>query len=335
MKTAIFGYSASGKSELFRALAGEQAQNSKQAIVKVPEPRLDPLTQLFDPKKVTHVEIEYLDIPGGGTPGKGVGQRVLNEVRPFECLLAVLEDFSGLYTPEKQYHELESDLMITDLSVAENRLERIQVDKKKGKGLVDPREEELLEHVKSRLEQEVPLRTEKELLDNPLLKGFSFLSAKPILYIRNVFEDKLDAEAMQGNRNQAHLVLSTKLERELSELDDPEEREEFLQELGIKESALQRIIGQTYGLLGLITFLTAGEKEVRAWSVPSGSSAWEAAGAIHSDIQKGFIRAEVLGWNDFLHYGSFKKAKQAGVLRLEGKDYIVKDGDIITFRFNV
>jgi len=337
MKTAIFGYSASGKSELFRALSGEQAQNSNQAIVKVPEPRLDPLIQLFNPKKVTNVEIEYLDIPGGGDPGKGVGQRVLNEIKPFECLLAVLDDFSGLVTPEKQYREMESDLMLTDLAVAEKRLERIQVDKKKGKGLVDPREEELLEYVKSILEQEIPLRTEEELLKNPLLKGFSFLSAKPILYIQNVSEDKLDIEGMQGQgkSNEAHLVLSTKLERELSELEDFEEREEFLQELGLQESAMDKIIRQTYELLGLFTFLTAGEKEVRAWSIPRGSSAWDAAGAIHSDIQKGFIRAEVLGWNDFLHYRNFKNAKQAGVLRLEGKDYLVRDGDIITFRFNV
>ncbi len=335
MKTAIFGYAASGKTELFRALSGQQAQNTKQAIVKVPEPRLDPLIKLFKPKKVTYVEIEYLDIPGGGSPGKGVGQRVLNEIKPFECLLAVLDDFSGLLPPDKQYRELESDLMITDLAVVEKRLERIQVDKKKGKGLVHPREEELLGKIKAVLEQEVPLRTEEELLNNPLIRGFSFLSAKPVLYIQNVSENKLDIVPMQGKKNQAHLVLSSKLERELSELEDPAERLEFLQELGLQESALDKIIGKTYDLLGLITFLTVGEKEVRAWSIPRGASAWEAAGAIHSDIQKGFIRAEVLGWQDFEYYGNFKNAKQAGVLRLEGKDYIVRDGDIITFRFNV
>ncbi len=336
MKTALFGYKASGKSELFRALAGPQADHSDIAVVKVPEPRLLPLSKLFKPKKVTPSEIEYLDIPGGERKGGGLSQRILNEIRPYDCLLAVLDCFSGLSDPQKQYQTIESDLIISDLEVAEKRLERIKIDKQKNKDLVNPQEEKLLSQAKELLEQEKSLRFNKELVQAPELRGFSFLSAKPILYVWNLDENELNrTPTIEDTENQAHLAVSAKLERELAEIEDPDDRQEFINDLGLDNLALEKIISKTYNLLGLITFLTAGEKEVRAWMIHQGATALQAAGAIHSDIQKGFIRAEVLSWKDFQRSKNFKIAREKGLLRLEGKNYLVQDGDIITFRFNI
>jgi len=336
MKTALFGFAGTGKTELFRALAEPDKNITDQAIVKVPEPRLTPLVELFHPQKVTYTEIEYLDIPGGEEKKQGLGQRVVNAIRPYECLLAVLDAFSGLSSPEEQQREIETDLVINDLSVVEKRLERLQNDKKKAKNLANPREESLLHEIKEELDQGYPLRKKEKLQVIPELKGFGFLSAKPIIYVWNTPEDGIYSQSLpENNQTEGHIALSAKFERELTELDNPEDVGTFLNDLGLVQPARETIITKTYDLLGLITFLTAGEKEVRAWAIPKGNTAQEAAGAIHSDIQKGFIRAEVLSWNDFDNCRSFKKAKEKGVLRLEGKDYIVQDGDIITFRFNV
>ncbi len=337
MKTAIIGFSASGKTDLFAALAGPAAAAAgNRAMVKVPEPRLDPLIALYTPKKVTYSEIEYLDIPGGGGKSGGLGERVLNEVRPFDCLLAVLDAFSGLSNPAEQCSSIEADLIISDLAVVEKRMERMALDKKKNSALVSPKEEQALARAREVLESEKPLRTDPGLCDLPEMRGFRFLSAKPILYAWNLKEMELasfvpPAEAV----GLAHLAVSAKLERELAEITDPEERAMFLTDLGLTESALERVISKTYFLLGLISFLTAGDKEVRSWAVKAGSPAPEAAGVIHSDIQKGFIRADVLGYADFLTAKDFKKAKELGLSRLEGKEYLVQDGDIIEFRFNV
>ena len=336
MKTAIFGLAGSGKTELFQALTGPRTALNDRAMVKVPEPRLGPLIRYFRPKKVTHTEIEYLDIRGGGGKSSSLGQRVLNEIRAYDCLVAVLDHFSGLTDPRDQMKSIETDLVIADLAVVEKRLEKIEQDKKKAKHLVDPKEEQLLQQVQARLEQETPLRADSALSLAPELKGFCFLSAKPVLYIWNCDEQKLGtADLPQAGPGEAHLEISATLEKELAELEDPEEQQAFLQDLGLEESALHRIIAQTYDLLGLITFLTGGEKEVRSWPLRSGAKAPEAAGVIHSDLQKGFIRAEVLAWSDFEILQDFKKAKEKGLLRLEGKEYLVKDGDIITFRFNI
>lgn len=337
MKTAIIGFAASGKTDLFAALAGPTAAAAgNRAMVKVPEPRLDPLIALYNPKKVTYSEIEYLDIPGGGGKSGGLGERVLNEVRPFDCLLAALDAFSGLSDPAGQHGSIEADLIISDLAVVEKRMERMALDKKKNSALVNPKEEQALARAREILEGEKPLRTDPALCDLPEMRGFRFLSAKPILYAWNVKEADLASFAPPADEpGQAHVAVSAKLERELAEITDPEERAMFLSDLGIAESALERIIAKTYALLGLISFLTAGDKEVRSWAVRAGSPAPEAAGVIHSDIQKGFIRADVLGYEDFLTAKDFKKAKELGLSRLEGKEYIVKDGDIIEFRFNV
>jgi len=337
MKTALVGFAGAGKSELFAALAGSSASQTGRAMVKVPEPRLKPLADLFQPSRITFTEIEFLDLPGAaGAKGGGLGDRVLGEVRPYDCLLAVLDGFSGAAEPLKQLQAMEADFIIADLAVVEKRLERIAQDKKKAKHLHDAAEESALLLAKGHLDGERPLRENLALLAQPKLKGFRFLSAKPVLWAWNVGEDKLGGLTLpEASEGVLHLVVSARLERELSEIQDLEERQAFMSGLGIVYSVLNRVVGGVYALLGLITFLTVGEKEVRAWPLRRGLPALEAAGVIHSDIQRGFIRAEVLGWEDFLACKSFKAAKERGVLRLEGKDYVVKDGDIVEFRFNV
>lgn len=337
MKTAITGFAGSGKSDLFAALAGPTAAAAgNRAMVKVPEPRLEPLIELYQPKKVTYSEIEYLDIPGGGDKGSGLGERVLNEVRPYDCLLAVLDGFSGFADPTEQRQAIETDCIVADMAVVEKRLERMAMDKRKNKDLVDPKEEQALQQAQAFLEQETPLRQNKELANSPVLRGFRFLSAKPVLYAWNLEEGALAGfELPADGDGEAHIAVAARLERELAELGDPEERAAFMEDLGITDSALDRVITKTYSLLGLISFLTAGDKEVRSWAVHQGATAPEAAGVIHSDIQKGFIRAEVIAYSDFLEAGNMKKAKEKGLFRLEGKEYVVQDGDIIEFRFNV
>ncbi len=334
MKTVLFGFAGSGKTELFHALAGPGVI-SNRAMVKVPEPRLEPLVQLFQPRKKTFAEIEYLDLPGGGDQGSGLSQKAQSDIRTGDCLLALLDGFSGFHSPEEQYRDIETEFLISDQSVAEKRLERLALDRKKGKHLVDPGEEEALERVKALLEKERPLRTDAELSDHPQLRGFQFLSAKPVLVVWNLDEDQPAPSLPRPGPGQSHVALSAKLERELAEIEDPEEKKALLRDFGLEASALETIISETYSLLGLITFLTAGEKEVRAWTLRKGASAFEAAGVIHSDIQRGFIRAEVLSWPDLERCKTFKAARDKGVLRLEGKDYTVQDGDIITFRFNI
>ena len=201
---------------------------------------------------------------------------------------------------------------------------------------MDPKEESLLQKALAHLEGEQPLRTDPELADAPELRGFRFLSAKPVLYAWNRDEASIGtADLPENGPGLANIEVSAKLERELAEITDPEEKAMFLTDLGLTDSALDRVIAGAFRLLGLINFLTAGDKEVRAWPVRKGSTAPEAAGVIHTDFQKGFIRAEVLGYEDFLTSGNFKKAKELGLFRLEGKEYIVKDGDIVEFRFNV
>ena len=336
MKTAIFGFAGSGKTSLFTALAGPAAAAGNRAMVKVPEPRLEPLCALYNPKKTTYSEIEYLDIPGGGGKGQGLGERILNEIRPYDCLLAVLDAFSGMNDPAGQLSAVEADLLVSDLAVAEKRLERLTLDKRKTKDLVNPKEEEYLARALAWLESEKPLREDPELAMAHELRGFRFLSAKPVLYAWNLAEDAIGSFTLPEEKpGMAHVAVSAKLEAELADIADPEERAGFLADLGLAESALDRVIRRTYDLLGLITFLTAGDKEVRAWAVRGGSTAPEAAGVIHSDIQKGFIRAEVLGWQDFLTAKDFKRAKELGLYRLEGKTYLIQDGDIVEFRFNV
>ena len=337
MKTAIFGFSGSGKTDLFAALAGPAAATAgNRAMVKVPDARLDPLIALFNPKKVVYSEIEYLDIPGGGGKGTGLGERVLNEIRPYDCFIAVLDAFSGMNDPKQQWQAIEADLMVSDMAVIEKRLEKLEADGKKNKALVDPKEQEALKRALALLEEEKPLRESAELSAMPELKGYKFLSMRPVLYAWNCPEgEEAEVDLPADTPGMSHIAVSAKLERELAEVEDPEEKAMFLADLGISESALDKVIAKTYELLGLISFLTAGEDECRAWPVRVGSTAPQTAGVIHTDFEKGFIRAEVIAYADFMEFGDFKKVKDAGKARLEGKEYIVQDGDIIEFRFNV
>jgi hypothetical protein len=337
MKTAIFGFSGSGKTDLFAALSGPAAAAAgNRAMIKVHDQRLDPLITLFNPKKITYSEIEYLDIPGGGGKGTGLGERVLNEIRPYDCFIGVLDGFSGMNNPEHQWQAIEADMMVTDMAVIEKRLEKITTDKKKNKALVDPKEEEALKQALNLLENEQTLRTNSDISDKPELKGYKFLSARPILYAWNCPEGEEENMKLPENApGMTHIAISAKLERELAEIDDPKEKAMFLQDLGITESVLDKVITKTYHLLGLISYLTAGEDECRTWPLRAGSTAPQAAGVIHTDFEKGFIRAEIIGYQDFIEAGNFKKAKELGLARLEGKEYIVQDGDIIEFRFNV
>lgn len=337
MKTAIFGFSGSGKTDLFAALAGPAAAEAgNRAMVKVPDARLDPLIELFSPKKITYSEIEYLDIPGGGGKGAGLGERVLNEVRPYDCLIGVLDAFSGMNDPKQQWQAIEADMMVTDMAVIEKRLEKLAADKKKNAALVDAKEEDALDKALALLEEEQPLRNDLTIAELPELKGYKFLSGRPILYVWNCPEgEESNQELPEDAPGMTHIAVSAKLERELAEIDDPDEKAMFLEDLGITESALDKVIGKTYQLLGLISYLTAGEDECRTWPLRVGSTAPQAAAVIHTDFEKGFIRAEVIGYDDFLELGDFKKVKDAGKARLEGKEYIVQDGDIIEFRFNV
>ncbi len=202
--------------------------------------------------------------------------------------------------------------------------------------MVNPKEEEALLRAMEVLESGQPLRSAPDPANAPELRGFALLSAKPMLCAWNLEESKVSGFTRpEDTPGESHVAVSAKLERELIEIEDPEERALFLADLGLGESARDRVIAGTYKLLGLVTFLTAGEKEVRSWTVPGGSKAVEAAGAIHSDIQKGFIRAEVLSWEDFTRAKDFKRARDLGLLRLEGKDYLIQDGDIVEFRFNI
>jgi len=337
MKTAIFGFSGSGKTDLFAALAGPAAVAAgNRAMVKVPDARLEPLIALFAPKKITYSEIEYLDIPGGGGKGTGLGERVLNEVRPYDCLIGVLDAFSGMNDPKQQWQAIEADMMVTDMAVIEKRLEKLAADGKKNKALVDPKEEAALTQALAILENEQPLRTNDEVADLPELKGYKFLTARPVLYAWNCPEgEEENVDLPEDTPGMTHIAVSAKLERELAEIDDPEEKAMFLEDLGITESALDKVIAKTYHLLGLISYLTAGEDECRTWPLREGSTAPQAAAVIHTDFEKGFIRAEVIGYDDFMELGDFKAVKDAGKARLEGKEYIVQDGDIIEFRFNV
>jgi hypothetical protein len=337
MKTAIFGFSGSGKTDLFAALAGPAAAAAgNRAMVKVPDARLDPLIALFSPKKITYSEIEYLDIPGGGGKGSGLGERVLNEVRPYDCFIGVLDAFSGMNDPKQQWQAIEADMMISDMAVIEKRLEKLAADGKKNKALVDPKEEAALKDALAVLEEEKPLRENDEVSDLPELKGYKFLSARPVLYAWNCPEgEEAEMKLPNDQPGMTHIAVSAKLERELAEIDDPEEKKMFLEDLGITESALDKVISKTYDLLGLISYLTAGEDECRTWPLRKGSTAPQAAAVIHTDFEKGFIRAEVIAYDDFMELGDFKAVKDAGKARLEGKEYIVQNGDIIEFRFNV
>lgn len=358
MKTGIIGLPQVGKTSLFRILtkanlSDHAYSNPREAhvgIARVPDERLDRLADLYHPKKLTHASVEYVDVGA-------IGQEALKEssyighLRNVDALAHVLRAFDdpsiphvGPIDPLRDIKNVEFDLMVSDLGQIEKRMERVEKDLKKMRSADLEKEFDLLKRAKAHLETEKPLR-ELEMSgdDKKRFRGFMFLSEKPILYVLNVSESptlggdlesavtKYNLTEVAARPNAAAAAICGKVEAELAEMSD-EEAAEFLGSYGLKESGLVRLIRSTYHLLGLISFLTAGEDECRAWTIPVNTRAVEAAGAIHSDLQKHFIRAETIRWDELLDAGSEANARARGTLRLEGKDYIVQDGDVMHIR---
>ena len=296
---------------------------------------VDILSGMYHPKKTIYAQVEYF-LPGRTDPKDA--QSVWAQVRDADALIHVVRNF-GSYgaeapDPYKDVHTLDQELMLADQVIVEKRLERLALDQRRGQKVI-PEELSLLQEALRQLENETPLRKISEIASAPVLRGYAFLSAKPVLVLfNNEDEDDRVPDADELSAGENGCVIRGKLEQELVQMTG-EEASEFLREFNITASAMDRIIRKSYDLLGLISFFTVGEDEVRAWTIQNDTSAMQAAGAIHSDIEKGFIRAEVLFYDDLMAVGSYAEARKKGTVRLEGKTYTVKDGDIINFRFNV
>ncbi|HEY4843343.1 MAG TPA: redox-regulated ATPase YchF [Terriglobales bacterium] len=358
MKTGIIGLPQVGKTSLFRILTkvnlSDQAySNPREAhigVAKVPDERLDQLAALYNPKKLTHASVEYVDVGA-------IGQDALKEtayighLRQVDALIHVLRAFEsdeiphiGPIDPLRDIKNVEFDLMVSDLGQIEKRLERLEKDLKKMKTPELEKENELLIQAKAQIEAEKPLR-EMEMTpeDKKRIRGFMFLSEKPILYVLNIGEStelgkdleaavaKYNLTEVAARPNAGASAICGKVEAELAEMSD-QDAAEFLGSYGLTDSGLSRLIRKSYHLLGLISFFTAGEDECRAWTIPVNMRAQNAAGAIHSDLEKHFIRAETIRWDQLLEAGSEANARAKGTLRLEGKDYIVQDGDVMHIR---
>src|SRR6266850_836765 len=354
MKTAIIGLPMVGKTSLFTILTGVHQESRigstavRAGVAKVPDTRLDALAKLFEPPKITHATVEYLDVPAVSKESLRDPAYVasLRVVDAFAHVLRLFGDETvphehGSVDPMRDLQNVETELVLSDLMVVEKRLERLDKDRKKVKNPELDREADLLEKCKATLEQDIPLRQLTLDADaEKRIRGFQFLSQKPILYVLNLGEE--DAARLHEKEEEFRTLLGSKgntavagvagkIEAELAEL-SPGEAKEYLVSYGLGESGLERLITASYTLLGLMSFLTAGETEVRAWTIPIGSTAVKAAGAIHSDFEKKFIRAEVVNWKSLVDLGGYPGVRDKGLLRLEGKEYIVKDGDVLVIR---
>ncbi len=344
MKAAIIGLAGAGRQTVFEALSAKPVDPAHRhqdqiSVVTVPDERIDVLSDMYKPKKTIYARVEYL-LPAKSEYGaeSEPDQGFWTKVRDADALIHVLRNFEGMGgeapQPEKDYTALEQEMMLSDLIVVEKRLERLALDAKRGKK-PNPEEVALLERCREHLEAEQPLRGIPELAEAKLLRGYAFLSAKPMLALFNNGDDDETLPPREApGPNEDAMVIRGKLELELSQMSD-EEAAEFLSEFNISTPARNRVIRRSYDLLGLISFFTVGDDEVRAWTIRGNTPALEAAGVIHSDIQQGFIRAEVVSYDDLMAAGSYAEARKQGTVRLEGKTYTVQDGDIINFRFNV
>ena len=361
MKLGVVGLPNVGKSTLFNAItkAGAEAANypfctiePNVGIVPVPDERLDKLAALYDSKKITPTVLEFVDIAGlvkGASRGEGLGNKFLSHIREVDAIVHVVRCFDdenithvdGSVNPKRDIETINLELIFSDLEIVTKRIDKARTLSKGDKKYLE--EIALLDRIKDSLEKGVPARLidftdeEKQLVDSYFL-----LTTKPVIYCANVDENHIDGnisyveqvkDFAKGDKAEV-IVLCAKIEEEISSLSD-EDKEMFYQDLGIERSGLDVLVSACYDLLGLISYLTAGEKETRAWTITKGTKAPQAAGKIHTDFEKGFIRAEVVDYQTMLECGNYNAAKEKGKVRSEGKDYVMQDGDVVLFRFNV
>lgn len=362
MKVAIIGIPKSGKTTIFNALTRGKAEVAAYSptlapnigVAKVPDSRLSVLERIFQPKKTVPAEVSYIDIAGSlkGFGKEGAGGELLNYLTTADALLQVVRTFEddqvphpeGSIEPKRDIASLDLELAISDLAIMERRLEKLETSLKAAKAAEREsylKEQLLLQKVKTGLEKDIPIRLQglaKEELK--MLANYQFLTAKPVLAVLNIGEGQIPQAAQMESEISslypqfAVVALCGKLEMELAQLSDAEAKE-FREAMGLSKTALDRVIDLSYRLLGLISFFTTVSAELRAWTIPGGTPAPKAAGKVHSDMERGFIRAEVISYSDLESCGNLAEARKRGLLRTEGKNYIIQDGDIVTFLFNV